>query len=367
MTGNPKKTLTYNANETEIEALREIKRAFAPHPPYSDLETAAIDSEPLVEIDVPVPAGHIAFLENTAEQCTSPDTKHSQDGMQRAHHWLQRVGKPPAMFQRLTDGYGISLMCGERYHQFIRNKHNWRAAFGTMLDIDVFREPTDWIREQAIADDKLHLLEKRLETNATRPEPCYSQHELFERYPLLPKICRFLLPSASSLYRGRPFKARGIVLFPAPITDWRVFQAFGKILCQALPCIPNNVTTNALAVGFGNTHNAPQAYHNPDSDVNWIHNAIKTAKQHERESAKHQREQREQREQKKEQRKVSAIRNANGNRNGNTGDPLRVWMDAVDAVDEMVKRMGIVHRRNANGTQQKLCTRGEKVLLVMKC
>ena len=143
----PQKTLTYNANETEIEALREIKRAFAPHPPYSDLETAAIDSEPLVEIDVPVPAGHIAFLENTAEQCTSPDTKHSQDGMQRAHHWVQRVGKPPAMFQRLTDG--ISLMCGERYHQFIRNKHNWRVAFGTMLDIDVFREPTDWIREQA--------------------------------------------------------------------------------------------------------------------------------------------------------------------------------------------------------------------------
>ena len=253
--------LVFAVSDTEKDALHSLKKAFQPLVAYTDttlgkgLETNTIATESLVEITAPVPQGYIAFLENTAERCTSPTTKHSQAGMNSAKAWVQRVDTPARMFQRLTAGYGISLMFGERFHQFIRNSHNWRGVSGMMLDIDLFKD----------AD------------HPNAPEPCASQAEMFDRFPLIPRICSYLIPSASSLYDGRPFKARGIVLFPEPVTDQRIYRAFGDILLQEIDCIPANVTKNPVAVGFGNTHNAPQAYDNPKNDTQWIQDALHRA------------------------------------------------------------------------------------------
>ena len=267
--GKPKRLLdwkpprldVFSVSDTEKDALHSLKDAFQPLVAYTDttqgkgLETHAIATESLVEIDTPIPQGYIAFLENTAERCTSPTTKHSQDGMNRAKAWVQRVDTPARMFQRLAAGYGISLMFGERFHQFIRNSHNWRGVSGMMLDIDLFKD----------------------EDHPDAPEPCASQAEMFDRFPLIPRICSYLMPSASSLHEGRPFKARGLVLFPEPVTDQRIYRAIGDLLLQEIDCIPANVTKNPVAVGFGNTHNAPQAYSNPDPDTQWIQDTLNLA------------------------------------------------------------------------------------------
>ena len=248
--------LLYPCEPSEKDALHALKNAFQPLPTYASLENQAREQNTLVTLDIPLPDGQIAFLENTAEKCTSPQTKHSQAGMQGAKHWVQRVDITEGVFRRLTDGYGISMMFGERCHQYIRNSNNWRGIYGMMLDLDVFRD----------------------EKHPDAPEPCYSQSEFFDRYPLLLRICSFILPSASSLYEGRPYKARGVILFPEPITDQRVYRAFGDILLTQLDCIPANVTKNPVAVGFGNTHNAKDAVLNDATDSAWIDGALEQAK-----------------------------------------------------------------------------------------
>ena len=113
--------LVYPVSQTERDTLHALKDTFAPMRIYPDMESRSAEVNSQVQIDVPIPAGYIAFLENTAEQCISPQTKHSREGMQGARHWVQRVDTPDGMFQRLTDGYGVSLMFGERHYQYIRN------------------------------------------------------------------------------------------------------------------------------------------------------------------------------------------------------------------------------------------------------
>ena len=341
----------YICNDTEKEALRALRDVFLPLQPYPILETAAIEGENLVDIEIPIGDGYIAFLENTAEKCTSPETKHSHAGMKGARHWVQRVATLQSVTARLYEGYGISLMCGERYKQYIRNRNNWRASFGLMLDIDVFWEHPDKVRAKAEADDKLHLLEKRLAENETRPAPCYSRDELFERYPIIPKICSFLMPTASSLYEGRPFKARGIVLFTEPITDQRVYRAFGDRLCKEIDCIPENVTKNPAAVGFGNTHNAGQAYRNDSPDTDWINVALTKAKHkvvseaHEKkEQSERRTEQRERREAYRHSQAESKELSSNGDR---VGENIPAFIDQCDPLAEMVKS-GLLTRGKGN-------------------
>ena len=245
----------FPCSDRELDALHALKKRFDPLPPYKDMETQAAAENRCIGIDGLPVSDAIAFLENTAEQCTSPETKHSKEGMQSARHWVQRVDTPDGIFRRLMDGYGISLMFGERCHQYIRNSNNWRGISGVLLDIDVFR------------DDK----------HPDAPAPCFSLSELLHNYPLLAELCSFILPSASSLYEGRPFKARGVLFFESPLTDQRVYRAFGDILCGELDCIPPNVTKNPVAVGFGNTHNAPEAWRNLAPDSDWIQSAIEQA------------------------------------------------------------------------------------------
>ena len=279
--------LLYPCPPQEKDALHALKSDFHPVPPYKEMEAAAREQDTLVSIDVPLPDGQIAFLENTAEKCTSPQTKHSQAGMQGARHWVQRVDTPEGMFRRLTDGYGVSLMFGERCHQYIRNSNTWRGVSGVLLDIDVFRD----------------------EKHPDAPEPVYSQAELFERYPLLQRICSYLIPSASSLYEGRPFKARGVVILSQPITDQRVFRALGDILCGELDCIPKNVTKNPVAVGFGNTHNAPDAVYNDSVDTEWIATALEVAKAAVMTKTQHQKQQQKKDTERKEHHKANSERN----------------------------------------------------------
>ena len=311
--------LVYPVSDTERNALHALKAVYDPLPIYPDMERAAAEKNERVHVDIPIPDGHIAFLENTAETCISPQTKHSQEGMQGARHWVQRVDTPDNVFRRLTDGYGISLMFGERHYQYIRNSNNWRGIYGLQLDIDVF------------GDDK----------HPDAPEPCYSQSELFDRYPLIPEICSFLLPSASSLYDGRPFKARGIILYPEPVTDQRIHRAFGDILISELDCIPANVTKNPVAVGFGNTHNAPQVYRNDAPDRMWIADALENAKGDVLTISKQRnREQ-------KHKAELKAHYAANGNHGTGKGENISTFNETCDPVSEML-RDGLLTRGKGN-------------------
>ena len=300
--------LIYPCKSVEKDALRALKAAFDPLAPYKQLETQAIERNTLVDIHLPLPDRLIAFLENTAEQCASPQTKHSSEGMQGARHWVQRVDTPDNMFQRLTDGYGISLMFGERCHQYIRNSNNWRGISGCLLDIDVFRD----------------------EKHPDAPAPVYSLNELFDRYPLIPQICSFILPSASSLYEGRPFKARGVVLFPEPVTDMRVYRAFGDILCGAIDCIPKNVTKNPVAVGFGNTHNAPLAFRSENADSLWITDALKKAEASVLSTARKRQKER------KKKAELAEHYAAKGNQGTGEGENISTFIEKCDPVSEML-------------------------------
>ena len=280
------------------------------------MESQAIANATLVEIPTPIPPGYIAFLENTAERCTSPDKKHKQAGMNRAKEWVQRIDTPERMFERLTRGYGISMMFGERFHQFIRNSHNWRGASGIMLDIDLFLD-----------DD-----------HPTAPEPVYSMDALFDRYPFIPRLCRYVIPSASSLHEGRPFKGRGIILFPEPITDQRVYRAVGDSLLAEIDCMLAGVTHNPCAVGFGNTHNAKQAYDNPTPDDVWIQQVIERAKATVLQEAH---EIRANRERQRDRNPSAHNGNGKGKRNGAggiEGENITEFIRNCDAISEMVKQ-----------------------------
>ena len=345
--GKPKRLLDWKPprldlfppTDTEAHALRSLGDAFEGLDRYTDakriisgaetdtpeieiiagLEAQAINAEALVEIPTPIQPGYIAFLENTAEQCTSPTTKHSQQGMNRAKAWVQRIDTPERMFERLTRGYGISMMFGERFHQFIRNSHNWRGASGMMLDIDLFKD----------------------EKHPTAPEPVYSMDALFDRYPLIARLCSYVIPSASSLHKGRPFKGRGIILFPEPITDQRVYRAVGDSLLAKIDCIPANVTKNPVAVGFGNTHNAPQAYENPTPDVQWIQEAIERAKASVLQEASESKARRRQQAERKAQGDGTSHTTSNstggGISGGIEGENISEFIWNCDAIAEMVK------------------------------
>ena len=332
----------YPCADTEADALRGLRDTFAPLPIYAEMEAEGLAADRLVSLEIPIPDGHIAFLENTAEKCTCPETKHSEAGMQGARHWVQRVALPREMFRRLTDGYGISLMFGERNGQYIRNAHNWRGASGVMLDIDVFREDPDSLRSKAKSQGiSQELLERRLAENEKKPKPCYSREELLERYPLIPKIVTFLLPSASSLYEGRPYKARGVVLFPEAITDMRVYRAFGKALLEEVNCIPANVTKNPLAVGFGNTHNAPQSLDNAAADARWVEEALDRAKDKVIAEAKARKQKA------KERGKLRAHyeKQRSGSRDprGDSGENISTFIETCDPVREMCSRGWLTH------------------------
>ena len=323
--------LVYPCESSEKDALHALKNAFDPLPLYREMEVAAIKQNTVVTLDIPLPDGQIAFLENTAEKCTSPQTKHSQEGMRGARHWVQRVDTPEGMFRRLTDGYGVSLMFGERYHQYIRNSNNWRGINGVQLDLDVWHQQLDALKKKLEAEDRdADFIAEQLDANEKLPLPVYSQSELFDRYPLLPRICSYLIPSASSLYDGRPFKARGIVLFSQPMTDQRIYRAFGDILCGEFDCIPANVTKNPVAVGFGNTHNAPQAYRNDSPDTDYIAEKIELATSNEISTTK----QRNREQKKKAERK--AHYNTQGRGTGG-GENISAFIDKCNAVSEMVK------------------------------
>ena len=324
--------LIYPCQPTEKDALHALKNLFQPLPPYPALESLAKEQNTQVTLDTCLADGHIAFLENTAEKCTSPTTKHSQDGMQGARHWVQRVDTPEAMFQRLTDGYGISLMFGERCHQYIRNSNNWRGINGVQLDLDVWYQQPDALKKKLEAEDRdADFIAERLDANEKLPLPVYSESELFDRYPLLPRICAYLLPSASSLYEGKPFNARGIIPFPEPITDMRIYRAFGDILCSELDCIPANVTKNPVAVGFGNTHNAAQAYRNERIDTAWISDRLQECAV----TVIHDTQRSEKKKKEKTERKAHyASQSFNGT---SDGENISAFIETCDPVAEMVK------------------------------
>ena len=339
-------------SDTERETLHALKNVSDPLHIYPDMEARSAEKKGQVQIDLPIPDGYIAFLENTAEQCTSPQTKHSQEGMQGARHWVQRVDTPNGMFQRLTDGYGVSLMFGERHYQYIRNSNNWRGIYGVQLDLDVWYQDPDALTLKLESDGRdADFINKRLAENEKLPRPVYSQDELFERYPLIPRICAFVIPSASSLYEGRPFKARGVVLFPEPVTDMRVYRQFGDILCGELDCIPQSVTKNPVAVGFGNTHNAPQSYRNERIDTAWISDRLQACAVDVISESRH-------RTRAKKQKAERKAHYANGKQGTGNGENISAFIEQCDPVSDM-QRDGLLTRGTGNEYQwhdQRTCT-----------
>ena len=366
--------LVYPCNSTEKELLTHLRDTFAPLPPHNNssvmqgMLTEAEANNTLVTVPVNLPDGKYAFLENTAEKCTSPETKHSREGMQSRKHWVQRVDTADGIFSRLKDGYGVSLMFGERFHQIIRNSHNWRGSSGAMLDIDDWREPVkvgtiEYEAEQMFFDgcDEAEIIERtglekkdvrEIIQNAVKPAPCFSQKELFDRYPLLPRICDFIIPSASSLVDGKPYKARGVILFRDPITDQRVYRAFGDNLLAEVDCIPANVTKNPLAVGFGNTHNAHLAHLTRDSFLtstagfDWIQTAIANGQEAELAKSKQRQAKREQ----QQKRKQAYNRTTTGSRstgNGSTGENITAFLNQCDPHAEL-QREGLLFHVHSN-------------------
>ena len=146
-----------------------------------------------------------------------------------------------------------------------------------------------------------------------------------------------MIPSASSLHEGRPFKARGVVLFPEPVTDMRVYQEFGDILCGEIDCIPQSVTKNPVAVGFGNTHNAPQAYRNERIDTAWISDRLQESAVDVISESRH----REREKQQKAKRKAHYASHS-GNGTGN-GENISAFIEQCDPVAEMLRDGLLTH------------------------
>ena len=209
------------------------------------------------------------------------------------------------------------------------------------MDLDVWYQQPEALKKKLETENRdADFIAERLDANEKLPLPVYSQSELFDRYPLLPRICSFILPSASSLYDGRPFKARGIVIFSQPITDQRVYRAFGDILCRELDCVPANVTKNPVAVGFGNTHNAPQAYRNNTPDMDWIAEKTELAKSTEISTTK----QRNREQKKKAERKAHYASQGKGT---GGGENISAFIEQCNAVSEMV-REGLLTQGKGN-------------------
>ena len=325
--------LVYPCRPSEKNALHVLKNLFGPLESYKELETKAVSQNTLVSLDTPLSDGHIAFLENTAEQCTSPQTKHSSEGMQGARHWIQRVDTPDNMFQRLTDGYGVSLMFGERCHQYIRNSNNWRGISGVQLDLDVWYQQPDALKKKLEAENRdADFIAERLDANEKLPLPVYSQDALFERYPLIPRICTFILPMATSLYDGRPFNIPRCCPIPRHRSQTCAsYRAFGDILCAELDCIPANVTKNPVAVGFGNTHNAAESYRNDQIDTAWISDrlqecAVNVISETQRSEKK--------KKEKTERKAHSASQSFNGT---SEGENISAFIEQCDPIAGMVK------------------------------
>ena len=106
---------------------------------------------------------------------------------------------------------------------------------------------------------------------------------------------------------------------------------FGDILCGQLDCIPQNVTKNPVAVGFGNTHNAPLAYRNERIDTAWISDRLQECAVDVIAETRHRaREKR----QKAERKAHYASQSGNGT---GDGENISEFIDTCDAVREMVR------------------------------
>ena len=120
------------------------------------------------------------------------------------------------------------------------------------------------------------------------------------------------------------------MLFSQPITDQRVYRAFGDILCREIDRIPENVTKNPVAVGFGNTHNAPQVYRNESPDTDRIAEKIALAKSTVLSTTK----QRNREQKKKDERKKHDAREGKGT---GGGENISAFIEQCNAVSEMIR------------------------------
>lgn len=142
------------------------------------------------------------------------------------------------------------------------------------------------------------------------------------------------------MFKGKPFNSRGIVLSPEPITDTRVYRAFGDLLCGELDCIPANVTKNPVAVGFGNTHNAPAAVFNDETDTAWITEAFEqTAASVQSKTTKRRREKKAERTEQNRQQRTGT------GGGGIPGENISEFIWNCDAVGEMGKEGLLTHGR----------------------
>ena len=155
------------------------------------------------------------------------------------------------------------------------------------------------------------------------------------------------MPSASSLVDGRPYKARGVILFPEAITDQRVYRAFGDILLAHIECIPRNVTKNPVAVGFGNTHNAAQARYYQVTDTEWIKTALADARETVAAESAKRCEAIKQREKNHPQNKNAARQDSTAQHSTATDENISAFIDKCDPTAEMV-RNGLLLQESGN-------------------
>ena len=309
----------YPISDAEAENLKEIVEAVQALPRYEDLEADAVNNDTLVTL--PFDIDGVAFQENTAHQTVSVETK-STNASYEIKNWRLRHGTIDALCQRLLDGYAVSPALCDRFGPYIRRGALWYGAWGVILDCDEFR-----------TDKK-----------TDRPDPVYSRDAFFEQYPLMQEYAAFLMPSASSLMEGKPFKARAVIPFPEKVTDKRLFYAIGDHLCSVLPFLPQHVTKNPVVVAFGAKHQAKHAWR---GDGMFPPSVLDRLKAQVRETEK-QRKATEtdgvQARQQKEQNRLDTVRlrsqlQARGVDVPSTEmrEPISTFIETVDPVKEMVK------------------------------
>ena len=311
----------YPILKLESERLKEIIEATQVLPRYEDLEAEARANDTLVTLPILDVGDAVAFLENTAHQTVSVETKGGSLSYP-AKMWQLRCLPRDALSQRLRDGYSVCFALCDRYGPYIRRGPLWYAADGMIIDCDEFRTPE----------------------KPDRPEPVYSREAFFEQYPQLLEYASFLMPSTRSLLEGNPFKGRAVIPFPETVTDKRLFHAIGDYLCDLFGFLPKNVTKNPIAVAFGAKHQAAQAWRGeglfPQSVLDSLkQQVIEKEKQRKAEAAE-----REQARQQREQIRVDADRirsqlQARGHEveSAEMREPISTFIEQVDPVSEMCR------------------------------
>lgn len=313
-------------DKTEQSLIDHVSSTLSNLPTYSDLETEAREQDRIVDISehLSLPDPYIVFLENDTTPIRTPKDKPATNGpIYYRGNWRLRVGTINDLITRLEMGLAISMGMCDRFGDTLRQGVLWYGAYGIALDCDEFADGT--------------------QNKAHRPDPCYSMDEFLNMFPQIQEFARYIIPSARSLYQGRPFKARAFVPFEVPVYDYRVFQRIANKLNQMFLFLPEGVTKNGIASAFGAAHNAHIARYfdgcMPRDLIEACQREVIAERKHVKEKAQqHKQREQERQEHREQQDRIRTELKARGHEIQDTQSPIEAFMAAVNPIDYMESR-----------------------------